>query len=243
MKKEWFNAWFDSPYYHILYKNHDEQEAGRALEKMVIALKLSPGARILDLGCGKGRHSRFLAEKGFDVTGVDISESSIQYARQFEAENLSFFLHDMRKSFRIGYFDAIMNMFTSFGYFKDDTDHFKTIQNAALGLRKDGLLLIDFFNSAWVRAHLVRHEIKQNNGIEFHLRRTIRGGYVYKSIEFRVDKKRHFFRERVRLFALADFSDVFAKAGLKIINTFGDYDLNLFDKQACKRLIIVGKKQ
>jgi len=136
MKKDWFSAWFDSPYYHTLYKSRDEEEAQNTLDNLLRALDLPEGAQILDLACGKGRHSRYLASKGFDVTGLDISDASITFARQFEHERLAFFQHDMRVPFRFNYFDAVMNMFTSFGYFETDRDHLLALSNIQTGLKR-----------------------------------------------------------------------------------------------------------
>ena len=242
MKKEWFASWFDSPYYHTLYKNRDEQEAKQDLDHLLAALNLPAGARILDLACGKGRHARYLAEKGFDVTGLDISFSSIAFAKQFEFERLAFYQHDMRLPFRLNYYDAIVNFFTSFGYFENDQDHLKTLQNAAKGLRPGGLLLIDFFNAEWVRAHLVRSERKTVDNIEFHLKRSIREGYVYKTVEFTTGGRPFAFKEKVRMFTLEDLEGLMTAAGLQVRQRLGSYALKPFDPDTSKRLILIAQK-
>lgn len=242
MKKEWFEHWFDSPYYHTLYKNRDEKEAQNTLGNLLKALDLPADARILDLACGKGRHSRYLSEKGFDVTGLDISFKSITFARQFEHEKLAFYRHDMRLPFRINYFNAVINLFTSFGYFKIDRDHLLTLKNVQKGLKPRGLFLLDYFNSAWIVKNLVHSDIKMVDGIEFCLERNIRGGYVFKTVEFAAEGKQFHFREQVRLFTLADFQSFFAAAGMKIIRLYGGYDLSDFDACNSKRLIIIAQK-
>ncbi len=242
MKKEWFERWFDSPYYHTLYKNRDEKEAQNTLDNLLKSLDLPAGAQILDLACGKGRHSRYLSEKGFDVTGLDISFKSIAFARQFEHERLAFYQHDMRLPFRVNYFDAVINLFTSFGYFKTDRDHLLTLKNVQKGLKPRGLFLLDYFNSVWVAENLVRSDIKIVDGIEFHLKRNIRDGHVFKTVEFLTEGKSFSFRERVRLFTLADFQSLFATAGMKIIRLYGGYDLSDFDVRHSKRLIIIAQK-
>jgi SAM-dependent methyltransferase len=241
-KKEWFAEWFDSPYYHILYKNHDEDEAQRALGNLLSALHLPLDSRILDLACGKGRHSRYLAERGFDVTGLDISWASISHARQFEDEKLHFYQHDMRLPFRINYFDAVLNMFTSFGYFERDADHLRTLTQVARGLKPGGLLLLDYFNSEWVRQTAIPSEEKVVDGIVFHLKKDIRDGHVYKNVAFEHKGKHYDFEERVRLFMLADFEQLFARTGLHLKKTYGDYDLQPYETNTSKRLILVGEK-
>lgn len=242
MKKEWFASWFDSPYYHLLYKNHDEREAQTAIDHLLKALQLPPGARVLDLACGKGRHARYLAEKGYEVTGLDISSSSISFARQFEHERLSFFQHDMRKPFRIRYFDAVVNFFTSFGYFDTERDHLLAMQSTAAGLKTGGILLIDFFNAEWVRRRLMPEEVKTVDGIDFHLRRFIEKGQVYKTVEFTASGRAYAFQERVRLFTLADFEALFAASGLQLRQTFGAYTLAPFQADESPRLIMLAAK-
>ncbi|MBK6994305.1 MAG: class I SAM-dependent methyltransferase [Lewinellaceae bacterium] len=242
MKKEWFAEWFDSPYYHLLYKSRDENEAKAALDHLLLALNLLPGSRVLDLACGKGRHSRYLAEKGYDVTGLDISAASILFARQFEHERLEFYQHDMRKSLRINYFDAVMNMFTSFGYFKTDADHLLALKNVAKDLKPGGLFLLDFFNANFIHQNLVRSEMKTVDKITFHLKRWVRSGYVFKSVEFETAGRLFHFQEQVRLFELTDFESLLTSAGLRMRQTFGDYDLSAFDVNTSKRLIFIAEK-
>ncbi len=242
MQKEWFAEWFDSPYYHILYKKHDEIEAQRALDNLLQALHLPEGARLMDLACGKGRHSRYLAEKGFDVTGLDISQQSIEFASQFESDHLAFYQHDMRLPFRHNYYDAILNFFTSFGYFDNDADHLRTLINITKGLKINGLLLIDYFNSEWVRSVVGPPEMKEIDSIAFHTAKWLDEKHVYKKVEFDALGDHYSFEERVRLFSLADFTELMQQAGLCITATYGDYDLRPFDAAASKRLILVAKK-
>ena len=82
--QEWYKDWFNSSYYHKLYFERDETEAQRFISKLVDHLQPAKSSRMLDISCGRGRHSRFLASKGFEVTGIDISFDSIAYAKQFK---------------------------------------------------------------------------------------------------------------------------------------------------------------
>src|SRR5687768_8108297 len=86
-RKEWYETWFDSPYYHILYSHRDNLEASNFLNNLISFVKPSRGARILDVACGKGRHSIYLNDQGFDVTGFDLSEQSIEHNKPYENEN------------------------------------------------------------------------------------------------------------------------------------------------------------
>ena len=146
MQKEdttWYASWFNSPYYHVLYKDRDDHEAANFMRKLTLHLNLFSDAKILDLACGKGRHSRFLATLGYDITGVDLSVESIKYAQQYSKENLSFKVHDMCIPFKENTFDAVFNLFTSFGYFENEEDNLRTIKAIKQNLTSKGLAVID----------------------------------------------------------------------------------------------------
>src|SRR5215207_10157301 len=130
-ENQWFRQWFDSPYYHQLYFNRDEQEATAFLNQLIDHLQPRPGSFMLDVASGRGRHSKILAAKGFDVTGIDLSISSINEAKKYESDNLHFFQHDMRLPFRINYFDIVFNLFTSFGYFGTERENDNVIRTMA----------------------------------------------------------------------------------------------------------------
>ena len=128
---EWFRLWFSSPYYHLLYESRNDEEAEDCVKTFAEYLNIQPGSRILDVACGKGRHSRAFAAREFNVTGIDISATSIIEAKKFETDMLQFFVHDMRLPFWINYFDYAFNFFTSFGYFKTMREHNDAIRTIA----------------------------------------------------------------------------------------------------------------
>ena len=133
--KPWYKEWFNSPYYHLLYFNRDEAEAKRFIEELVKRLKPTAGARMLDVACGRGRHSKILASLGFDVTGIDLAPDSIKIAKENERENLHFFLHDMRLPYSVNYFDYAFNFFTSFGYFRSRRENENAVRTVADALK------------------------------------------------------------------------------------------------------------
>ena len=239
----WFKSWFDSPYYHILYKNRDEEEAELFLDNLINYLKPKPHSRMLDLGCGKGRHSVYLNEKGFEVTGIDLSDQSIEYCTQFENESLSFFVHDMRRLFRVNDFDYIFNLFTSFGYFETDNENLHAIRNACLALNKDGIFVIDFLNAVLVEKNLVGEEIVIEKNIEFHIERKLEDGFFIKNISFTDKGKKFNFTEKVAALKASDFEKYLAPCGMKIIDSFGDYQLKPFNTADSPRLILISQKQ
>src|SRR4029077_10954842 len=103
---------------HKLYFERGEEEASAFISHLLDHLRPASGSLMLDVACGRGRHSRILAEKGFDTTGIDLAEGSIEWALRYENDHLHFYQHDMRLPFWINYFDYAFNFFTSFGYFR-----------------------------------------------------------------------------------------------------------------------------
>ena len=236
--KNWFSSWFDTPYYHILYKDRGYEEAELFMKNITSFLQLPRGADILDLACGKGRHSIFLNKLGYNVTGVDLSPNSIAFTKQFESRSLHFQAHDMCQPMSKK-FDAVLNLFTSFGYFDEEEDNFRTIKAVKEELKENGCGVIDFMNVRKVISNLVPSEIKTIRGIEFHITRIYQNGYLLKNIQFFDKGKSYDFTEKVRALTLDDFCEYFEKAGILLKNTFGDYDLRKFDARKSDRLILV----
>src|ERR1044072_2243531 len=154
-ERPWYKDWFSSPFYHKLYFERDEKEAAEFISRLIDHLEPPPGSFMLDVACGRGRHSRILAQKDFYVTGIDLSSDSIAFAKKFEKENLEFYQHDMRLPFRINYFDVAFNFFTSFGYFKTRREHDDATRTIANGLKPNGIFVIDYLNVHYSEDHLV----------------------------------------------------------------------------------------
>ncbi|MGB7786000.1 MAG: methyltransferase domain-containing protein [Salinimicrobium sp.] len=237
-QKNWFSSWFDTPYYHILYKDRGEEEAQMFMRNLTGFLELPKGSSILDLACGKGRHSIFLNSLGYKVTGVDLSENSIAHARQFENEQLKFFTHCMCKP--VGQkFDAVFNLFTSFGYFEDEEENLNSICSIKEELKEGAYGVIDFMNVKKVVRELVASEVKTVKDIDFHISRDIEDGFIVKNILFQDKGKEHFYTERVKALELEDFREYFSTAGLELVHCFGSYKLEEYDEQESDRLILV----
>ncbi len=239
---DWFKTWFASPYYEILYKNRNEDEASQFIDKLLSYLAPAPTSKFLDAACGKGRHAIYLNSKGYDVTGIDLSGPSILHASKYRNDNLSFFVHDMRKEFRNDHFDYIFNFFTSFGYFDNEQDNTDTINAFNTALKKNGILILDFFNAHKVITNLKKSEVKTIDKIRYSITRTVKDNFVIKNISISDKGKEHKFEERVQLLQLEDFTKYCAISNLKIINLFGDYDLNVFNENSSERLIIIAQK-
>ncbi len=233
-----FTSWFDSPYYHILYKDRGNDEAKSFMVNLTSYLNIPEDGKILDLACGKGRHAVYLNSRGYDVTGVDLSPQSIVYAKQFENKTLHFDVHDMSKPYS-QQFDAVFNLFTSFGYFENEEDNLNTIKAIKSNLKDNGVGVIDFMNVDFVIDNLVEENNKTVEGIDFNLKRYVEHGYIIKDISFEVDNISYNFKERVKALKLDDFIDMFQKANIQLLDVFGDYKLHKFDKKTSERLILI----
>jgi len=215
--KQWYASWFDTPYYHILYKDRDYSEAQEFMDNLTNYLNIPEGGKILDLACGKGRHSVYLNKLGYKITGLDLSEQSISYAKQFENETLKFNVHDMSKPYP-DTFDAVFNLFTSFGYFEDENCNLETIKSIKAELNEFGFGVIDFYQ-----------------------KRSVVDGYIVKDIRFEADGESYEFQERVKAFTLEDFKTLFEKAGVYLLDVFGDYKLRPYHSKTSERLIMIFK--
>ncbi len=236
----WYASWFDTPYYHTLYKDRGHTEAREFMDNLTHYLSLEKGEKILDLACGKGRHSIYLNSLGYDVTGVDLSKNSIEYASKYENETLKFRVHDMCKPYSEK-FSAVFNLFTSFGYFDKEEDNLSTIKAIKSDLNEHGFGVIDFMNVDYVISNLVPEERKESNGIVFDIKRYVQDGYIFKEIRFRDRNEDFFFTERVKAITLNDFQEYFEKANVDLLDVFGDYRLQKFHTQTSPRLILIFK--
>ena len=219
---EWYQSWFGEAYLE-LYPHRDEAEARRAVALLVREGAVKPGARILDLACGAGRHAVELAEQGARVTGLDLSAVLLKAARSRWAGPLV--RADMRYlPLRSGSFDSVLNLFTSFGYFSSDEESAGVLRDVARVLAPGGWFALDFLNAPAVRARLVARDSKQVQGKRVVQERRLSnaGRTVVKVIHLEHEGKS--FEERVRLFERDELERMLSDAGLRIEAALGDYD-------------------
>jgi len=239
---EWFKDWFNSPYYHLLYNNRNENEAVFFINNLCAHLILKPEANVWDLACGKGRHSISLNKRGFNVVGTDLSQNSIKEASGNSNPSMDFFVHDMREPFRINYFDAVFNLFTSIGYFENFNDNFSVFKNVAKALKPNGVFVVDFLNSENISNSIKTSYQEKREDIIFKIEKKIENNSIIKHIEFSDGDKDFYFEESVSLLKKEDFENFAISAGLKIVNMFGNYKLDPFEPNTSERLIILFKK-
>jgi len=242
-RKNWFKNWFDTEFYHKLYAHRNDKEAEEIVSAIIQELQPQRGASILDLGCGNGRHAKYLAAQGFNVTGLDLAFSSIQHARKWETETLRFYRHDMREPFGDTCFDYVFNFFTSFGYFSAEEND-RVIQNIVNSVRGNGFVMIDYMNFTYSVKALIPEEEKEIDGIVYKIKRYTDENYIYKQIEIdNVQADRPYvYTEKVMKLNQKDFHAKFEENGLKLINVYGDYKLNEYQVETSPRLILLAQK-
>jgi len=221
----WYSSWFDTPYYHLLYKNRDEQEARSFINLLCDYLNLPKKSLALDLACGRGRHAKVMAENGLHVTGLDLSSSSIAEARKMASNSLHFFEHDMREVWKPAYFDLTFNLFTSFGYFDDPKEDQQVLEAVRTGLKPGGLFVFDYLHTDFVAETHVPSEEKQVEDIQFSISRHITNEWIIKQISFEDAGNYYRFFEKVRNYSPEQLTALLHKSGFEILRTFGNYAL------------------
>jgi len=242
---EWYRDWFSSPYYEILYFRRNEEEAQHFINRLMQHLNPPPGSFMLDVACGKGRHSKCLARMGFDVTGIDLSAPFITEAKQFETNNLHFFLHDMRMPFRINYYNYAFNFFTSFGYFRTMREHDSAVRTIAQSLKPGGIFVIDYLNVHYTEENLVKEELRVIEGVTFDVNKWYDDDHFFKRVKIsdpQHPELKQNFTERVAKFTLGDFTDMLTYQSMQVQGVFGDYALSHYDIRKSPRMIIIAKK-
>ncbi|MFT3910654.1 MAG: class I SAM-dependent methyltransferase [Ferruginibacter sp.] len=240
----WFKDWFNTTYYHQLYFKRDDKEAAAFIDKLIEHVKPALGSLMLDVACGKGRHSIQLAGKGYDVTGIDLSEDSILEALKHETENLHFYQHDMRLPFWINYFDYAFNFFTSFGYFKTQREHDNAIRTIAQSLKQKGFFIMDYLNVHYAEDNMVHQSEKEIEGINYIVTKWYDETHFYKKImiEDETLEEPLVYTEKVAKFSLGDFTEMFAYQGMQIKEVYGDYNFSNYSTKSSSRLIMIAEK-
>ena len=233
--------WFNSDYYHILYKNRDKKEAEFFINNLIKKLKIKKNSKILDLACGVGRHSFYLNKKGMNVIGIDNSENNIKKAKKFENKILKFKKKEMTEDYGQE-FDFIFNLFTSFGYIneKHNLNTFKSINNSLIN---HGILVIDYLNVFKLKEELVEKETKKIGNIIFNIKRSFKDNFIVKKIKIKDNNEIFYFEERVMELTKNDFHDYLKKFNFEILDVYGNYNLEKYHKNSERLIMIIKKSQ
>jgi SAM-dependent methyltransferase len=239
---EWFTEWFDTTYYHTLYKNRNEAEANAFIDKLLTYLHPNSNATFCDLACGKGRHAKRINESGYATVGLDLAANSIAEANLQANNNLQFYVHDMRQGFGANRFNYITNLFTSFGYFNSLTENLKVLQHVHNALTPNGIFVIDFINVLPVIASFPIHEQKTIDGVHFNITKQLINEHIVKDIKIIDNDVEHNYQERLQAITHEQLTTLLTQAGFTIDALFGNYELHPFNATQSPRVLLIAHK-
>jgi SAM-dependent methyltransferase len=230
---EWFEEWFGEEYLQ-LYPHRDDADAERVVALIRRVVPWRSGWRVLDVGCGAGRHARALEAEGARPVGLDLSARLLRRARCVTRAPL--IRADMRAlPVRPRSMDLTVNLFTSFGYFDRDDEHAGVLAEMAATVRPGGWFVLDFLHAGTVRQGLVPDQRHSGEGAAAARRLSADGRFVCKTISL-ADGRR--FEERVRLFEPAELETMLRAAGVGIKHRFGDYEGGPLQADSPRTLLI-----
>ncbi len=241
----WYKDWFNSEDYLLVYKHRDSVEAEILVNLIQKNLNLLNSSRVLDMACGSGRHSIAFAQKGFNVTAVDLSERLIYEAKKNANQanvTVDFVQADIRDLRCDANFDLVVNLFTSFGYFETDEENFFVIQKAYDLIKSGGYFVLDYLNKNYLKKNLVPSSVFSENGTTVEQKRTIINNRVEKNITIKKGDLTSHYYESVRLYDYSELISILEKTGFRVVKTFGDFDGNIFEQNSSTRLIIFAQK-
>lgn len=243
--KDWFKDWFESDLYLKVYQHRDNQDAEKLLNLIFSEIEIIDNAGILDAACGAGRHSSFLAKRGYNVSAFDLSQNLLNAAKdRAQKENLiiDFFRSDMRDVKFTRNFDLILNLFTSFGYFENDDENFAFPKTAFNFLNDNGYFVLDFLNKDYLISHLVPNSSRIIDNIEIKESREIKNNRVIKKMEISDGVNTHEFFESVKLYSMEEITSQFKAIGFNLILLFGDYNGGEYKRFDSERTIFIFQK-
>ncbi|MFN2635821.1 MAG: class I SAM-dependent methyltransferase [Gemmatimonadaceae bacterium] len=237
---DWFEEWFGEDYLRI-YQHRDEREAERAIALIAEYVQGRNVHTVLDLACGAGRHSKGLCELWWTV-GLDLSAALLRVARK-ESPDAPYVRADMRElPFAGDTFDLVVNLFTSFGYFEDDSEHARVLACVCASMQRGGTLVIDFLNAKQVKSDLVPYDERVENGVTIEQHRMITADerFVEKTIRLREQGREYV--ERVRLFSPRDLKGLLESTGFEVSRVVGDYGGGEWTEDSPRTILFAARK-
>lgn len=244
---DWFdNAAFWELFYNWMFSPETFEEAKEQVNDIVKLTRITSG-NVLDLCCGPGRHSIPLKKKGFEVTAVDLHQFLLDKAKAYSVnENLEidFTQGDMRKFVRADFYDLVINMYSSFGYFQNPNEDFYVLDNVYHSLRKGGKFIVDVRGKeihAMQNLEIRFHELP--NGDIIIDRSKVRDGWTSIDMNwiYIKGKKTYSFELNYNLYSGAELRTLMNKVGFNNVRLYGNLKGIPYNQNA-KRLIAVGEK-
>jgi SAM-dependent methyltransferase len=249
IQSPWYESFFGRDYLDVYAHQFNEQLARKEAGFALRALDLKAGTQVLDLCCGQGRHAVALAVAGCAVTGLDLSQQYLDMA-QSEARKAGVDLETVRADMREipfeGRFDAVVNMFSSFGYLESEEEDTKVLFAVARALQAGGRLLLDLLNREWVIANYEERDWHEDaDGTLYLERRHFDLDSSRNHVTFTVitpnGEQREIGGHHIRLYTLREIRGLLMTAGLDFERAYGGFDGEDYSIDA-RRMIIVARK-
>jgi SAM-dependent methyltransferase len=244
----WYATYFGETYFDIYGPMLLEERTAREVEGIVRLLDVPQGSRILDLACGHGRHAILLAQRGYQVTGLDLSEFFLDRARaeaQARGVMIRWVHSDMREIPFVDEFDAIINIFTAFGYFESDTEDQQVLHQVHKALRPGGHFLLDLMHrDAMVRGFQPFDVSRRDNGLVVTEERhfdQLAGRTTVRVTLFYPDGRRTELGHVVRSYTLTELAGMLSRSPLEVQATYGGLDGSPLTLDS-RRLVVVAQK-
>lgn len=238
----WFNGWFGTRWYAMLYSHRDEEDAAKLVWPVIAKGGLKPGQLVLDMACGRGRHAAIFAQAGMDVTGIDLSPQSIEEARE-KVPGAHFEVFDIRSPHADNRFDAVVCLFNSLGYSPDRADDQRAVNAAAAALKPGGLFVLDLLNADHAVQHIVPCETQDIGDARFHLLRGVEGTNIVKRILVEHHGRTETYVERVHAWALPEVEDLIRLSGLVMEDVTDETCLQSFAPDRSGRIVAWARKK
>jgi SAM-dependent methyltransferase len=241
----WYKDWFASEFYLKVYSHRNNADAENLFKLILNNIEIPKDARILDAACGNGRHSIKFAEMGYNVVGFDLSKTLLNVAQESKLNcnsSANFFCSDIRNIPIAKSFDLILNLFTSFGYFKTDSENFALADFANQKLESGGYFVFDYLNPNYVINNFIASSEKNIDGIKIFEKRSIENNRVEKEIIIEGDKLSNRYFESVQLYSIQEILTLFKEKGLIPIKKFGNYFGEEYSENNSERMIIIFQK-
>lgn len=245
----WYVDFFRNDYLNVYAHMFTDERAQKEAAFAASVLDLKTGAPVLDLCCGQGRHAVELAKRGLRVTGLDLNPEYLQLTRRAAKASkiqLETVAADMREIPFEKTFDAIVNMYSSFGYLESEAEDLKVLESAAKALNSGGQLMLDMLNREWAVANYIQNDWHSGADNTLYIeRRDLDLATSRMHVHFIVidpnGKRRESIGHMIRLYTLTEMTVLLARVGLTIRAVFGGFDSEPYSIDT-RRMIIVARK-
>ena len=245
----WYVDFFRRDYLNVYGHLFTAERAGKEAAFIEKALRLERGARVLDLCCGQGRHSVPLAQRGFEVTGLDLNPEYLELTTQAAAAArvaIKTVTGDMREIPFQNHFDAIVNMYSSFGYLESEADDVAVLQSAAKASKTGGHLLLDMLNREWAVANYIQNDWHSGEDNTLYVeRRDLDLATSRMHVSFTIvgpdGSRRESVGHNIRLYTLTEMVRLLERAGMRVLEVFGGFDGEAY-AISTRRMILCAQK-